>query len=154
MEGARYFEDGRLVIFKRSGIFYARLRTSGSAKYLWRSLRTTDERAAIQLGRRLLFQIEQRNEQGFPLKSKLFSTVIDDYIAYRERDHAHGRTTEGMLRQIIRVAKFWRAYAGELTVEAPLTDPSHGARKPSLWLGRIGMNKFLLLPLRQYQHRR
>ena len=118
MEGARYFEDGRLVIFKRSGIFYARLRTSGSAKYLWRSLRTTDERAAIQLGRRLLFQIEQRNEQGFPLKSKLFSTVIDDYIAYRERDHAHGRTTEGMLRQIIRVAKFWRAYAGELTVEA------------------------------------
>ena len=112
MEGARYFEDGRLVIFKRSGIFYARLRTSGSAKYIWRSLKTTDEQAAIQLGRRLLFQIEQRADQGLPPKSKLFSTVIDDYIRYRERDHAHGRTTEGMLRQIIRVSKFWREYAG------------------------------------------
>ena len=118
MEGARYFEDGRLVIFKRSGIFYARLRTSGSAKYIWRSLKTTDEQAAILFGRRLLFQIEQRNEQGFPVKSKLFSTIIDDYIAYRERDHAHGRTTEGMLKQIIRVSKFWREYAGELAIEA------------------------------------
>jgi len=118
MEGARYFEEGRLVIFKRSGIFYARLRTSGSAKYLWRSLKTTDEQAAIQLGRRLLFQLEQRADHGFPPKSKLFSTVIDDYIAYRERDHAHGRTTEGMLRQIIRVAKFWRVYAGSMPIEA------------------------------------
>ena len=89
MEGARYFEDSRLVIFKRSGIYYARLRTSGSAKYLWRSLKTTDEQGAIQLGRRLLFQLEQRADQGFPPKSKLFSTVIDDYIGYRERDHGH-----------------------------------------------------------------
>ena len=118
MEGARYFEDGRLVIFKRSGIFYARLRTSGSAKYLWRSLKTTDEQGAIQLGRRLLFQLEQRADQGFPPKSKLFSTVIDDYIGYRERDHAHGRTTEGMLKQIVRVSKFWRAYAGGMPIEA------------------------------------
>ena len=97
---------------------YARLRTSGSAKYIWRSLKTSNEQAAIELGRRLLFQIEQRAEQGFPPKSKLFSTVIDDYIAYRERDHAHGRTTEGMLRQIIRVSKFWREYAGDLAIEA------------------------------------
>src|SRR6478735_6402345 len=118
MEGARYFEDGGLVIFKRSGIFYARLRTSGSAKYIWRSLKTADEQAAIQLGRRLLFQLEQRGELSFPQKSKLFSTIIDDYIEYRERDHAHGRTTRGMLKQIIRVSKFWREYAGDLPIEA------------------------------------
>lgn len=117
MEGARYFEDGRLVIFKRSGIFYARLRTE-PAKYVWRSLKTTDVEKAISTGRKLLFQVEQRTEHGFPLKSKLFSTVIDDYIAYRGRDHAHGRTTEGMLKQIIRVSKFWRVYAGDLPIEA------------------------------------
>ena len=117
MEGARYLEDGRLVIFRRSGIFYARLRTA-SAKYVWRSLKTTDVENAISTGRKLLFQIEQRTEQGFPLKSELFSTVIDDYIAYRERDHAHGSTSEGMLRQIIRVSKFWRVYAGDLPIEA------------------------------------
>ncbi len=45
-----------------------------------------------------LFQIEQRNDQGFPLKSKLFTTVIDDYTAYREQDHAHGRTNRGNVR--------------------------------------------------------
>jgi hypothetical protein len=38
----------------------------------------------------------------------------DDYIRYRERDHAHGKTSAGMLRQIIRVSKFWREYTGQI----------------------------------------
>ena len=118
MEGARYLEDGRLTIFKRSGIYYARLRISPGKKYVWRSLKTSDEQTAIRLGRRLLFQLEQRADHGLPAKSKSFSTVIDDYIAYRERDHAHGKTSAGMLRQIIRVSKFWREYAGGTPVEA------------------------------------
>ncbi len=117
MEGTRYLEDGRLTIFKRSGVFYARIRPS-PVKYIWRSLKTSNEQTAIQFGRRLLFQIEQRVDQGLPPKSKLFAVVIDDYIRYRERDHQHGKTSAGMLRQIIRVSKFWREYAGELTVEA------------------------------------
>jgi integrase len=103
MDGARYLEDGRLTIFRRSGLYYARLRTSGSARYLWRSLKTSNEETAVQLGRRLLFQLEQRAEQGLPPKSKLFAAVIDDYVRYRERDHGHGKTSAGMLRQIIRV---------------------------------------------------
>src|SRR5262249_8514036 len=117
MDGARYLEDGRLTIFKRSGVYYARLRTTGSAKYLWRSLRTTNEQSAVQLGRRLLFQLEQRAEQDLPPKSKPFAEVIDDYIRYRERDHAHGKTSAGMLKQVVRVSKFWREYAGHLPTE-------------------------------------
>jgi integrase len=117
MDGARYLEDGKLTIFKRSGVFYARIRLP-SHKYLWRSLKTSNEAMAIVLGRRLLFQIEHRTEQGLPLKSKKFSKVIADYIRYRERDHQHGKTSAGMLRQIVRVSKFWREYAGHLAVEA------------------------------------
>lgn len=117
MEGARYLEDGRLTIFRRSGVFHARIRIS-PGKYISRSLKTRDVEKAVSTGRKLLFQIEQRADQGLPTKSKLFSAVIDDYIAYRERDHAHGKTSDGMLRQIIRVAKFWREYAGNLLVEA------------------------------------
>jgi integrase len=117
MEGARYLEDGRLTIFKRNGTFYARIRIS-PVKYIWRSLKTTDVETAIRVGRRLLFYLEQRAEQGLPLKSKLFSVVIDDYVRFRERDHHQGRTSDGMLRQIIRVAKFWREYAGAIPVEA------------------------------------
>src|SRR5260370_6419589 len=118
MEGARYLEDGRLTIFKRSGVFYARIRTSASGRYIWRSLKTTDEQTAIRGGRRVLFQLEQRADQGLPPKSKLFSAVIDDYVRFRERDHAHGKTSAGMLRQITRVARFWREDAGGLPTEA------------------------------------
>jgi len=117
MDAARYLEDGKLTIFKRSGTYYARIRLP-SHKYTWRSLKTSDEAKAIGLGRRLLFQIEQRADQGLPPKSKKFSKVIDDYIRYRERDHQHGKTSAGMLRQIIRVSKFWREYAGRLAVDA------------------------------------
>src|SRR6516165_10196464 len=105
MEGARYLEDGRITIFQGSGIFYARIRLSVSGRYIWRSLNTTNEQAAIDLGRRLLFQLEQRADQGLPPKSKSFAAVIDDYIGFRERDHRHGKTSAGMLRQIDRVSK-------------------------------------------------
>src|SRR5437899_7710637 len=116
MEGARYLEDGKLTVFRRAGIYYARIRIS-PVKYIWRSLKTTDEQTAIRAGRKLLFQLEQRADQGLPPKSKSFAVVIADYIAYRERDHAHGKTSAGMLRQIVRVSKFWREYAGALAVE-------------------------------------
>ena len=82
MEGARYLEDGRLTIFKRSGIYYARLRTAASNRYITRSLKTSNEQTAVDLGRRLLFQIEHRADQGLPVKSKSFAAVIDDYIRF------------------------------------------------------------------------
>src|SRR5690349_6757594 len=118
MEGARYLEDGKLTVFRRAGIYYARLRLAGSSKYITRSLKTSNEQTAVDSGRRLLFQPEQRLGQGLPPKSKLFAAVIDDYIAYRERDHRQGKTSAGMLRQIVRVSKFWREYTGHLAVEA------------------------------------
>jgi integrase len=117
MDGARYLEDGRLTVFRRSGTYYARIRSSPSGKHVSRSLKTSDEQTAIREGRRLLFQMEERAEQGLPPKSKLFAAVIDDYICYRQRDHEHGRTSAGMLRQIVRVSKFWRGHAGHLAVE-------------------------------------
>ena len=41
-----------------------------------------------------------------------------DYIRYREPDHQHGKTSVGMLRQIIRISKLWWEYAGHLPIEA------------------------------------
>ena len=119
MEGARYLEDGKLTVFRRAGIYYARIRIS-PRQYIWRSLKTSNEQAAVDLGRRLLFQIEQRADQGLPPKSKLFAAVIDDYIRHRERDHRPGGTSAGMLRQIVRV------------------NSSHDVRRLSLWIGRTG----------------
>lgn len=77
MDGARYLEDGKLTIFPPS-------------RHVLRSPATFTgeicEEMAVQAGRRLLFQLEQRTEQGLPPKSNLFTAVIDDYIRFRERD--------------------------------------------------------------------
>src|SRR5262249_43269563 len=43
--------------------------------------------------------------------------VIDEYVAYRELQHAQGRTSYHMMRQIRRVVKFWREYAGATAIE-------------------------------------
>ncbi|HET7888661.1 MAG TPA: hypothetical protein VFL62_20750, partial [Bradyrhizobium sp.] len=117
MDGARYLEDGRLTIFKRDGVFYARIRLTRK-RYVWRSLKTSDEATAVRAGRKLLFQIEHRADAGLPAKSKTFNAVIDDYVRFRERDHQHGKTSAGMLRQVVRVATFWREYAGHLAIDA------------------------------------
>ena len=74
MEGARYLEDGKLTVFRRAGIYYVRIRIS-LRKYIWRSLKTSNEQTAVDLGRRLLFQMEQRAEAGLPPKPKLFAAV-------------------------------------------------------------------------------
>ncbi len=34
MEGARYLEDGKLTVFRRAGIYYARIRISPGQIYL------------------------------------------------------------------------------------------------------------------------
>src|SRR3981081_2375805 len=82
MEGARYLEDVRLTIFRRAGVYYARIRISASGRYIWRSLKTSDEQTAIRTGSRLLFQLEQKVDQGLLPKSKLLSAVIDDYVRF------------------------------------------------------------------------
>ena len=101
MEGARYLEDGRLTIFKRSGIYYARIRISASGRYIWRSLKTSNEQAAIDLGRRLLFQMEQRADRAFRQNPKysppslttisaIVSGIIttENFSLYAEADHS------------------------------------------------------------------
>jgi hypothetical protein len=60
MEGARYLQDSKLTIFKRPGVFYARIRLA-SQQYLWRTLKTSNEETAIRAGRKLLYQVDSLN---------------------------------------------------------------------------------------------
>ena len=117
MEGARYLEDGRLTIFRRAGIYYARIRIS-PMKYIWRSLKTSNEQTAVDLGRRLLFQLEQRADRAFRQNLNYSLPSLMTTSATVSGIIAMVSTSAGMLRQIIRVSKFWREYAGELAVEA------------------------------------
>lgn len=127
MDDKRRLEDGKLVLFKRGGIWQARIAVV-DRRYIYRSLKTSDEAKAVTAGRRLFYQTELKIEQGLPVHLRTFLQVIDEYVAHREADHAQGQakghpsnashTTHDMLRQVKRVAQFWREYAGNRPIEA------------------------------------
>ena len=117
LDNARYFEDGKLVIYKRTRFYSARIHI-GPRKYVWRSLRTTDEAKALSEARRLFYKFEEKQEQGLPLSSRSFGKVADEYVASREKDFQQGgKTTASMLKQLKRVAGFWKEYAGKKSIE-------------------------------------
>src|SRR5713101_4614887 len=116
MEDERHLEGGKLVLFTRNGIWQARV-AIGNRRYLWKSLKTSNEADAKRAGFKLFHLTEHKIEEGLPVQSRSFSIVIDEFVAHRERDHNLGKaakrgssikhTSASMLRQIKRVSKFW-----------------------------------------------
>lgn len=115
MEDAVRLEDGRLVVYKRGGKYHARICT-GPNQYLNRSLKTGNRDVAQNAGLRLYHQMMAKAELGLPLVSKTLNDALDEYVAYRTKLAEQGHTSDGMLRQIIRVARFWREFAGKRPV--------------------------------------
>lgn len=108
--------DDNAVVFKREGTYQARIRVDG--KYVYRSLRTGDLAVAIKAAQKLLHKFEFSAEHGIPISAKTFGDVIDEYVKYRETENLQSRTSDGMLRQIKRVVRFWQAYAGDKLITA------------------------------------
>lgn len=112
MEEVTRIEDGKAVIYRRGGVFYARIHI-GPNQYKYKSLKTGNTSNAIAAGRRFCYQLEFKQEHGLPINDTKLSIVIDAYIKYRENEFKHKRTKLGMLRQIKRNLKFWREYVGD-----------------------------------------
>jgi len=122
MDDELRLEAGKLVLFRRSGLWQARI-ALGNRKYLWKSLKTSNTTEAKRLGLKLFHQTEYKLGEGLPVQTRSFSDVIDEYIAEREADNKLGKeakrgssikhTSDSMLRQINRVSKFWKEYAGK-----------------------------------------
>ena len=112
MEDVTRIEDGRGVVYKRGGVYHARVRV-GPNKYVYRTLKTGKKALAIKAAQRLVHQFEFRAEHNIPISIKKFVDVLDEYEAYRKKQHERGSTTAQMLRQIVRVNKFWREFAGK-----------------------------------------
>ena len=117
--------DGLLQLFLRNGLWQARLYL-GDGRYLWRSLKTVDFARAKDLGTQLFYETQFKLKSGLPTHQRSFLTVINEYVTWRERDNAQGKaahnssskfTSDAMLRQVQRVAKFWRTYAGNRAIE-------------------------------------
>ena len=117
LSDALYLDDGKLVIYRRDTIFYARSYV-GARKYYWRSLKTRDQQQAVKAGWKIHHQLDAKLQEGLPVTAKRFRDVIDDYVRYREKDHERGKTKAGMLQQIKRVSRFWKEYAGSKSIHA------------------------------------
>jgi integrase len=118
-------EDGRLVLYERNGIWQARIKPE-KGPYIWRSLRTSSLDKAREAAKRLYYRIELQVEQGLPVQRRTFAAVMDEYEAARDRENRMARQagkpgegcSDANLRQIRRVAKFLREYAGNRSIEA------------------------------------
>jgi integrase len=104
--------DGRGRVFLRNGTYYAQIRI-GPNKYIDRSLKTKDLAVAVKAAERLCYEVEFKQQHAIPINVLTFSNVLDEYVAFRTKQHEQGRTSDHMLRQIKRVSKFWHAYAGK-----------------------------------------
>ena len=77
-------EDGRVIVFKRANSRFWQMRTTISGDRIWRSLKTTDAKKAVQLARREFYKLETLQEAGQPIKQlkmgdmiKAFSETLD-----------------------------------------------------------------------------
>ena len=119
--------DGRVLLFSRNGIFQVRL-YKGTRQYIYKSLKTRDLNKARDLAVRAHYELEFRKEEQLPLQIKRFSDVLYEYAKLRESQNARGtykhsnkanqqQTSDYMLRQIVRVSKFWHEYCGKKPVD-------------------------------------
>jgi hypothetical protein len=84
--------NGQLHIFDRNGIFHARILVKPYT-YFYRTLKTRNRQQAIETGRKLLHTIEFKQDAGLPVTSRNFNAVIDEYVAFRERQQSQGHTS-------------------------------------------------------------
>ena len=115
MQDAVRLEDGNVVVYMRGGSYYVRLK-AGTNKYIHRSLKTGNLDDAKRAAVRQWHQFEVKQDLGIPFQVKTFNVVIDEYVAMRTLQHKQGKTSTYMLRQIERVVKFWRKYAGSKAI--------------------------------------
>ncbi|WP_421696173.1 tyrosine-type recombinase/integrase [Aestuariivirga sp.] len=111
MEDAYRIMDGKVVVHRRGGVYYARLHV-GPNKYKHKSLKTGNKALAIKAAEKLSYELEFKAQHGIPIDARTFGAVTEEYIAFRQKQHEQGHTSAHSMRQIERVARFWIAYAG------------------------------------------
>lgn len=66
MDDELRLEAGKLVLFRRNGLWQARI-AIGNRKYLWKSLKTSNEAEAKKAALKLFHQIEFKIDEGLPV---------------------------------------------------------------------------------------
>jgi len=85
-EHRELLEDGKVLLYTRNGIFQARV-YRGDRRYISRTLKTVKLEEARRLARRFFYEIEIKRDEGLPLQTRTFATVINEYTLLREREY-------------------------------------------------------------------
>lgn len=149
MDGKIRLEGGKVVLSLRGSSYEARVHVA-PRQYIWRGLKTDQLEVAKRSALKLLYEVEFKQRNGLPIFNHSFSAVIDEYVALRQKQHDRTKqkqkdqnyTSPAMLRQIKRVVKFWRAYAGE----KPVTNIGDAELKGYVDWRRNYYAKFKVLP--------
>lgn len=122
MDDERSLFEGKVKIYRRSGWWHARIHLGGK-QYYRRSLHTANTAQAEEAARELYYETQFKQQEGLPIKARSFQQVIDEYVAHHERSNQLGEavrnkqrgeyTSESMLKNIKRAARFWSEYAGK-----------------------------------------
>lgn len=104
------------VIYLRNSHWYARI-AIGGGRYMWRSLKTSDESEATVAARDLLMETRFRVKHDLPVIGKSVSWMLDQWIQHITNLHSQNRYSSNMLRQHQRCAVFFREFAGNRTLE-------------------------------------
>lgn len=104
--------DGKLALHRRNGIWQARVHL-GKGNYLHKSLKTANTEEAKRIGEELWHDTRYELAKGLPVQKRSFSSVLDEFVRFRQRDNEMGKTarsgssikytSDEMLRQIERV---------------------------------------------------
>lgn len=149
MDGKIRLEGGKVVLSLRGSSYEARVHVA-PRQYIWRGLKTDQLEVAKRSALKLMHEVEFKQRNGLSIFNHSFSAVIDEYVALRQKQHDRAQqkqkdqnyTSPAMLRQIKRVVKFWREYAGE----KPVTSIGDAELKGYVDWRRNYYAKFKVLP--------
>ena len=80
MSEVRYeFEEGRLLVFKRTGSRFWQTRMRVDGEYVFKSLKTTDEHKAIVTAKEWFNEQGWAKKHGLPTKVRYMRDLIDDF---------------------------------------------------------------------------
>lgn len=127
MDDERSLFEGKVKIYRRNGWWHTRIHLGGK-QYHRKALRTANTALAEEAARKLYYETQFKQQEGLPIKSRSFEQVIEEYVAHHERSNEIGQnirdkqrgeyTSDGMLRNIKRAARFWKEYAGKKSILA------------------------------------
>ena len=83
MDDAIRAHDGKLVLYRRNGIWQARLHLGGN-NYLPKSLKTANTDEAKRLGEELWHDTRYEVSKGLPVRKRTLNSVLDEYIRFPE----------------------------------------------------------------------